>query len=366
MKKIFITAGDPSGDLHGANLAKRLTELSGKIAVYSAAGKNLAKHSTQIIDLTQIAVTGIFEVLSYLPKIIRYFNIIISKIEKIKPDVVILIDFPDFNLRLAKKIKKKGFKVFYYISPQIWAWRRNRINIIKRFVDKMLVIFPFEESFYRHNGIDALYVGHPLLEIKEFTEQKKHAEGTGQKTVALLPGSRPKEIKKHLPLLLKTTRLLRKEKINFILVKHPGITAELFKEAYTCNIAVIDNIENPAIAYVDAAISSSGTATLELALKKIPAVVIYKTGFLSWMILKNIVKTDYISIVNILAKDRIFPELIQYKATPENIAGQLMPFLTDGNLYSKTRHQLDRIRGILENKPAADTAARVILKDIEN
>ena len=190
MKNIIIVAGDTSGDIYGGLLAKNLKEKYPNVNIYSFAGPELAKHSQQIINLLQYSVCGLVEVVSSLKKILATFKETLLKINEIKPDLIILIDFPDFNLRLAKIINKQ-YPVFYYVSPQVWAWRKERIKLIKKFVEKMIVIFKFEQDFYKKEGVDALYFGHPLLEII------KPVNLEPKKIISILPGSRKNEIKKH-------------------------------------------------------------------------------------------------------------------------------------------------------------------------
>jgi len=366
MKKIFIVAGDPSGDIHGGNLAKHIQETSPETRIYSAGGIHLKKYSRQITDLTEIAVTGIFEVAGYLKKILDKFNLTVRKIQGIKPDIVILIDFPDFNLRLAKKLKAKGFRIFYYISPQVWAWRKNRIKLIKKYIDKVLVIFPFEEVFYKKHGVKAVYVGNPSSESipEKLLKQNSYTDDNEKKRIIFLPGSRTKEVTRHLPLMIETKKLLQPLGLSFAVIKYPRLPGRLFEKAEEEGIEIIEENRYQAIAESLIAVSSSGTATLELALLNIPTVVIYKTALLSWLILKSIVKIDFISIVNILAKEEVFPELIQYKASPANIAGHCRNFLNNPEYYNLTKKKISRIKDVLSSKPASKTAAREILKEI--
>ena len=359
-QKIVIVAGDPSGDLHGAHLAQKIKELDPSVELFSAAGENLSKESQTIVNLTGVAVTGIFEVLTYFPKILKSFNLLVKRIDELRPDAVVLIDFPDFNLRLAKKLKAKGFRVIYYISPQLWAWRKNRIKLVKKYVDRMLVIFPFEESFYLEHGVKARYVGHPLLGAPEIKNAQNAPQKEGNR-IAFLPGSRAKEVKMHLPLLIEARRLLEDRDLAFTVLKHPELPDDLFEEARACGIAVSED-KNEVLSTSYLAISSSGTATLELALLHIPTVVIYKMGFLSWLILKNIVSIDFISMANIIAQEKVFPELIQYQATPRAIAAYCRKFIDDKAFYAGTRERLGKVRKNLGDAPASLNAARAILK----
>jgi len=364
--KIFIVAGDPSGDLHGWNLAKEIKRIQPQAQIFSAGGDNLARESVQVLNLVDIAVTGIFEIITYMNKILKMFGFLKEKIIKVKPDIIVLIDFPDFNLRLARALKPKGFRIFYYISPQIWAWRRKRINIIKKYVDKMMVIFPFEEEFYKQRGVSALYVGHPLTEVITAQTLKREPERGEQKIIALLPGSREKEVRKHLPLMFKAKDLLKEYNLKFTIIKHPQLSFSLFSDAEKERVPIeaLDAYRTLSKAYL--AIASSGTATLELALLEIPSVAIYKMGASTFLVLKNMVKVDYISMANIIAKERVFPEFIQYQATPENIASACKEFLENKELYRRTKEKLKKIRNILGQTSASANAAREIVNALQN
>ncbi|MBN2120441.1 MAG: lipid-A-disaccharide synthase [Candidatus Omnitrophica bacterium] len=362
--KIVIVAGDPSGDLHGLDLARKIKELNPDIELYCAGGENLARQCRQIVNLTEIAVTGIFEVVSYFRKILRIFNLLVKRIKELRPQAVVLIDFPDFNLRLAKKLKNKDLKIFYYISPQVWAWRKNRIKTIKKYLDKMLVIFPFEEDFYKVKGIKARYVGHPLVELIN-NEKEKNRNSKPEKIIAFLPGSREKEVRAHLGLMLKAKDLLKKEGFKFVIIKHPELKPYLFSQAREENIEVTeDKFKTLSKAYM--AVSSSGTATLELALLNIPTIVIYKIGFLSWLLLKNMVKVNFISMPNIIAGEKVFPELIQYQASSENIASYCKVFIENTNLFNSTKEKLKKVKEALGSQPASLNAARQILNELKS
>jgi lipid-A-disaccharide synthase len=367
MNRIFIIAGDLSGDFHGSRLAQEIKNISPQTEIYSAAGKYLASESHQILDLTQIAVTGIIEVLEYLPKIFRHLKKIRNKAEELKPDLIILIDFPDFNLRLAEKLKSKDFNIFYYISPQIWAWRKKRINSIRKNIDKMLVIFPFEKEFYSSQNVNSIYVGHPLIEnMNIHLKEKKESPVTKVKKIAFLPGSRKNEVKKHLPVMIKTKRRLQGKGLEFIIIKHPHLDRKMFSQAEKEGIVICENDKYNCLAKTDIAVSSSGTATLELALMNIPTIVIYKTSFISWLILKALVKTEFISIVNILTKEKVFPELLQDKATPENISSICSNFITNPDFFKKTKQKLKTLKDILGKESAPKKAAQEVVNWLKN
>jgi len=312
MKKIVIVAGDSSGDLYGAKLAEKLKNKFSSIEIFSFAGPHLAKHSTQPIDLIKHSVSGIVEVFSNLKEIINTFNETFNKINEINPDLVILIDFPDFNLRLAKKINRK-FPIFYYVSPQVWAWRKNRVKLIKRYIEKMVVIFKFEEEFYKKENMDVLYFGHPLLEII------KDEKAETKNIISLLPGSRENEVKKHLPIMLKAKEITEKELKNyqFRIIRPKNLDESLYKEL-SGDIEIIPH-SYKAIKESKFIVAASGTATVEISILEVPYIIIYKTNPLTWQILKRMVNIKFAGMANILSGKQMIDELLQDEATEQKI-----------------------------------------------
>ena len=353
MKKIVIVAGDKSADLYGSLLCKRLKENFNDLEVFSFGGPNLAQHSEQKIDLLSHSVSGIFEVLSHLKDILNVFGQTLKQIDEIKPDLVILMDFPDFNLRLAKKINKK-FPVFYYISPQVWAWRKNRVELIKKYVDKMIVIFKFEEAFYREKGMDVHYFGHPLLEVigKKDIETKK--------IISLLPGSRKNEISKNLPVMLEAKNIIERQNpgYSFRIIKPEHIEKDFYSK-FTKNTQITPHSYS-AIAESEFVIAASGTATVEVAILEVPYLIIYKVNPLTFFLLKRMVDTEFIGMVNILASRKIIEELIQAKASPENIAQITLQYLKDKEKYKKTKEDLRQIKDILAPVGATESLSSFI------
>lgn len=353
MKKIVIVAGDKSGDLYGGLLSKKLKEKFPSINIYSFGGESLAQHSHQIIDLLSHSVSGIFEVLSSLKRFVDIFRLAYQEINKIKPDLIILIDFPDFNLRLARKINKK-YSLFYYISPQVWAWRKKRVEIIKKYIEKMVVIFKFEEDFYKKEGIDVLYFGHPLLEIiKEDNVEIK-------KVVSFLPGSRKNEIKRHLPIMAEVKDILKKDLKDYLfrIIKAPNIEKD-FYERVSPKI-LLENHSYRAIQESEFIITSSGTATVEIAILGVPYLIIYKVNPLSWQILKRMVNTKYVGMVNILSSRNIIEELLQEEANPKRIADATLHYLRDKKAYEEIKNSLKEIKNTLSPFGATDKFADFI------
>ena len=294
MKKIVIIAGDHSGDIYGGMLAQKLKELYPTVEIYSFGGKHLAQHSTQIIDLITHAVMGLAEVLSALPKLIALLQRTAAEIKHISPDLVIPIDSPDFNLRVLKQLNKK-YPVFYYVSPLVWAWRKGRIKQIKKYVDKMTVLFRFETEFYKKEGVDTLYFGHPLLDVI------KPEETIPQEAIAFLPGSRRSELKRHLPLVKEAAQLIKKRLPRYALyVVRPHNIAESFYRQYIDDIAIVER-SIPELQKAKFILCCSGTATMELAILNIPHLLFYRANALTWYIARLLVKLDFVGIVNIVA-----------------------------------------------------------------
>jgi lipid-A-disaccharide synthase len=353
MKKVVIVAGDQSGDLYGGLLAKKLKGKYNSLSLYSFGGDNLAQNSTQKTNLLQHSVSGIFEVATSFKKILNTFNYTYNQINKIKPDLIILIDFPDFNLRLAKKLNNK-FPIFYYVSPQLWAWREKRIKTIKQYVEKMVVIFKFEQEFYQKHNMPALYFGHPLLEIIPPLEVEP------KKIISFLPGSRKNEIKKHLPIIKDIVKIIKPQLPNF---SFQVIRAENIEKDFYYNLWPEINLREHsyrALAESKFILSSSGTATLEIAILETPYAIIYKLNCLSWYILKKLVNIDYVGIVNILSDTHMIPEFIQKKANPVLISSHILSTLRNEPAYKEVKQNLKTIKQKLTPYHASENFANYI------
>lgn len=353
VKKIVIVAGDKSGDLYGGLLSKRLKEKFSSLEIYSFGGQALSKYSHQIINLLDPSVCGLLEVLTSLRRLLNIFNKTVQAIKQLKPDLIILIDFPDFNLKLAKTLNK-AYPLFYYVSPQVWAWRKKRVKLIKKYVDKMVVIFKFEKDFYQKEGIDSLYFGHPLLEI---IEEKKVEQ---KKIISFLPGSRKNEVKKHLPIMQKAKELIEKElkDYEFRIIRPENLEKDLYKK-FTPRMDIVDH-SYTTIKESKFIISSSGTATLEIAILEIPYIIIYKVNPISWQILKRIVNTPFIGMVNILASRKIVDELLQNQATPQKIAALTLEYLKDEGKYFHLKEELKEVKKMLAPLGATEKFADFI------
>ncbi len=372
-KKILIVAGEASGDLQASHLIRSLRSINDNIEFFGVGGKLMKDAGCEIIfDIVEIAVVGFIEVLKHL----RAFKKILSDILKLcdtrKPDLAILVDYPGFNLRLAKQLKDRNIPVIYYISPQIWAWGKDRVHEIRICVDRMIVIFGFEEELYKEAGVKVSFVGHPFLDIvrsglkKEEILKNLHLNHHSKK-IALLPGSREKEIRAHLPVMLRACEKIKQEipDAEFILSRRHELGHDIYNNIINrSNIKphAMDNKPYEIMEVADLVILSSGSATLETAIMERPMVIIYKISLLTWLIAKNLINIPNIGLVNIVAGKKIAPELIQFDATPENISNEALKILGDRALSDKIRKELHLVKEKLGEKGATERASHIIQK----
>lgn len=372
-KHIMIIAGEASGDLHAAHLIEAIKRLDSSISFSGLGGSRMKAVGVEIYyDLTKLALIGFVEVLKHYSEIKKAFNLILKKIDETQIDTVILVDYPGFNLRLAKELKKRHKKVIYYISPQVWAWKRNRVYLIQKYVDKMLVFFEFEKNFYAQFGIHVDCVGNPLIDEIQITQPKeKFLQAIGLQdfrlTIGLLPGSRAKEIETHLPLMLESAQILNKEypMMQFLVIKASTISNELInhylKDYPTLPIKIVEDQTYNGINACDLCIVTSGTATLETAILQKPMVVIYKTSFLTWALAKIFIKIPDIGLVNVVAGKRIVPECVQFQATSSLIARELKDMFTNEPRLADIKSELRKVKSLLGSGGASERAAKEIL-----
>jgi len=330
--KYYIIAGEASGDLHGSNLVKEISKLD-EASIFKGVGGDLmkAQNVQTLFGLNRLAFMGFYEVIKNLRTIRRNFKQIKQAILEFKPDVVILIDYPGFNLRMSKWCKQQGFKVVYYISPTIWAWNEKRVETVKQYVDIMLCILPFEKAFYeKHNYLNAHFIGHPLLDVyRHFGQSEKSVKDIHHSSfIALLPGSRKQEIRKILPVMIDAANNFPNEQ--FVIT---GISRlkELYPTELPANISIVFDETYNVLQNAKAAIVCSGTATLETALFNVPQVVVYKTSVLNYQIGKRLAKVDFISLPNLIANEKIVEELIQNDCNTETITRALNKLLNSAN-----------------------------------
>jgi lipid-A-disaccharide synthase len=359
--KYYIIAGEASGDLHGSNLIKELKQLDASATFRCWGGDKMQQTGGELVKhYRELAFMGFTEVLMNLRTIFRNLAFCKEDILKHKPDALILIDYPGFNLRIAKWAKQRGLKVIYYISPQVWAWKANRVKMMKECIDKMLVILPFEKDYFKNKwNWEVEYVGHPLVEVVE----KSRESGIGNQRfsdkpiIALLPGSRKQEILKKLPIMLKVSKSF--PSYQFIVAKAPGVEETFYDDllkSYS-NVSYVADKTYDLLLQSKAALVTSGTATLETALFGVPEVVCYKGSFLSFQIGKRLVKIKYISLVNLIMDKQVVKELIQDKLTVNNLQEELKQLLTDEKRINQTKSDYAALKNLLSQGGDASAKA---------
>ena len=369
-KKVMILAGEVSGDLHAASLIQELKTLQRETFFFGMGGPRMAEAGVVLDqDITQIAVVGFAEVLKKLPTFWKLFQTLLQKAKTERPDVVILVDNPGFNLRFAKAVRPFTQKIIYYISPQIWAWNSRRIYLIKRLVDKMIVIFPFEEKLYREAGVNVTFVGHPLLDrIKPTQHRTTLLKGVpnDRRLIGILPGSREKEVERHLPILIEASEILSQkiQNLHFLIFKSPALPASLYLPSMKGRVprTLID--KDPEYEYrnlIEFALVASGTATLETAILEKPMVIVYKTSFLTYLLARNLIRIPYIGMVNVVAGKKIVPECLQFEAIPQKIAQETENYLRDPGKMAGIQEELRRVKQSLGSPGASSRAAQEIL-----
>ncbi len=358
MKKIMIVAGEASGDNYGAGLIRSLRKKEPNIEILAQGGEEMRAAGAEILnDISGLSVVGITEVLSHIHRLRKAFKSLVSAMERQRPDLLILIDFPDFNLRLASKAKKIGIKVLYYISPQVWAWRRRRVKEIARLVDKMLVAFPFEVDIYKKEKVDCEFVGHPIVddierqssEFGDFVELSRDVRSSelreaGNKVISMFPGSRKREVVTLLPVMLDSFRILtyRFSELKGIIPVAHSVDYRLLEDMVKQSGLQIILTSNPseALSVSDAAIVASGTATLQAAYFGVPMVIVYKVSPVTYAVARLLVKIKNIGIVNILAGGEVVPELMQGNVKAEKISEIINRYLTDKELSTSIKDTL--------------------------
>ena len=380
MKNIFILAGERSADIHTSEFLKQIQKRDSKIKFWGIGGpkmQNLGFES--IFPFERFSVIGFAEILKHLAFFYQVINKIKKEFIKRKPNLVMLVDYPGLNLRIAKIAKNLKIPVLYYISPQVWAWKKKRIYKIKRYTDKIAVIFPFEKELYEQIGANVEFVGHPISEEitfqltkKEFAQKYKLDES--KKWLAFIPGSRDVEIKRILPEMVKTIQKLKKRENNnyeFLISLADTVSKKHFYqiiEPIKNYISIIDEIYE-LMKYSDLVISKSGTSTLETGYIGTPMIVVYKTSFLSYLIAKHFVNIDMIALPNIVAGKKIVPELIQKEVNPTNIINNIDLILNDKKNYKKIKKELSILHEKFGNKKASRNVARIafsIINETEN
>jgi lipid-A-disaccharide synthase len=342
--RILISAGEASGEMYGALLIEALQRLTGgspaptlnRLEFFGVGGDRMrAAGCDTVVDARDLAVVGISEILGHLPKIWSLFHKLIAEADTRKPDLAIVIDSPAFNWRVARQMRKRGIPVVYYVCPQFWAWRQGRVRLLRKYVDKALVIFPFEEKFYRDRGVDATFVGHPLAEsprpeIDRASYALQHNLNANKPWITVMPGSRVKEVRMNLPVILEAAAKLAPE-YQCLLPVAPTLDRS-FLQSLTANSAFIHLVPEalPALSLSRAGIVASGTATVEAAMMGTPFVMVYRVSPLTYALGRSRVKVPYFAMVNLIAEREIVPELIQQDFTAEKVLAKLRQIIDDG------------------------------------
>jgi lipid-A-disaccharide synthase len=377
--KIFLSAGEASGEHYGTLLIGALRQLDAACEFFGLGGQRMASLGFRpIVRAEDVAVMGITEVVRHMPRIYREYRRLRASIAREKPDAAILIDFPDVNLSLAKHLNRQGVPVIYFVSPQLWAWKKHRIRSVQRYVDRMLVIFPFEERFYHDNGVEAEFVGHPLAELGAPTitrEEFGRRAGVdpAKPWVGLLPGSRSKEIRLNLPEMVRAAVLLSID-AEFLLPLAPTLTAPQ-REAIRALLAELMAAHQPpprvtfvedaraVLRHARASVVASGTATVEAALLGNPFIVVYRISPLSYAVARRVVDVPHVAMVNLIAGKRIVPELIQGDFTAENVVSHLGPLLENESARSQMQAGLRKVADLLRcDDSAIGRVAQVTLQ----
>jgi lipid-A-disaccharide synthase len=389
--KLAIIAGEASGDLHAAEVLRELKRIDPSIETFGIGGDLLAREGMRLVHhAREMGIVGYFNVLRHLRMFRRIFDETVADIAREKPDAVLLVDYPGFNLRMARRCKELGIRVIYYISPQLWAWKKGRVKQVAKYVDRMIVIFPFEETFYREHGIAAAYVGHPLIE--EIGHIVRQGVGSGEwgmgasgidtanmsaptphtphptphTRIALLPGSRNAEVRSLLPAMVDAVEILARERsIDAYVVQAPTIRRELLDEYVTGrNVRIVEHDNGEAVAAADVALSSSGTATLECAVLGTPVIVMYRLSFANYWLGRMVVTIPHFALINIVAGKKIVPELIQGDVNGRTIADETRRLLEPAN-YARVVEELAAVRSKLGDAGAARRAAESIMEAVK-
>lgn len=369
MPRLLISCGEPSGDLYAAELVRHLWPLVPELQVAGLGGDRLAEQGARLLaHVRDLAVVGIVEVLSHLGRLRRTFGGVLEEVDRLRPDAAVLVDYPDFNLRLARQLHRRGIPVVYYVSPQVWAWRKGRVRAIRETVRRMLVIFPFEEELYREAGVPVTFVGHPLVDlIQPPADRAGVLRDAGldpeRPVIALLPGSRRKEIGLNLPPLAGAVDALRvaRPDLQFLLAVAPSIDPGTVRAGLEGRpVELVAGRAHAVLGACQVALVASGTATVEAALLDAPMVVVYRLSNLTYHLGRRLVKVPHFAMVNLIAGRRVVPELIQHEFTPERVAEEALALLDPQGPVRLLRSGLAEVRSRLGGPGASARAAAAV------
>jgi lipid-A-disaccharide synthase len=376
--KVLISAGEASGDLYAAGLVEALRRRNPELEFFGCAGPRMRRVGVRdVVDASSLSVVGLVEVITHIPRIYGEYRKLLRAAKEERPEVAILTDSPDFHLRLARRLKELKIPVIYMVAPQVWAWRKGRLPLMQRTIDRLLCIFPFEPEFFAKYGIEATYIGHPLTRLiqpsasREELRQRFNVPESAQ-LVALLPGSRPGEISRHLPVLIQTVQKMidsgGQSALRFILALPAGTGAigSNFKEPVSgLSIQVLEGQTWDVLACADLALAASGTVTIEATLLGTPMITFYRVNKMSWWMGRHLVKVPFFSMVNIVAGKRVVPELIQYNFTAERLTEEALSLLGDDAARNTMRSELRAVaRKLSAAQDPLEVAAGIVEKQL--
>jgi len=367
----MMSCGEPSGDLYAGALAVEIRRRMPEAAIFGLGGQRMMAGGAELLaDYRGLSVTGLVEAVRVIPRSLAVMRRLVDAARSEKPQALVVIDFPDFNFRLAAAVRHLGIPVVYYISPQIWAWRRKRMNVMKRVADRVLVIFPFEQQIYKDAGVPVEFVGHPLVDLARAQEPKDQFRreigiDANRPLVALLPGSRPNEVDRLLPAMRDAAQQIaaRLPGVQFVIARAPSLDDRLFRKLAWDAVGPIEVLArtDDVLAISDVAVTASGTATVQTAIHGVPMVVVYRLSPMTYRLGRRFVHVDTFAMVNLIAGRRVVPELIQDDCTPDAIAREAMSFLTDSVRAGETRIALGDVRRKLGSPGASGRAAEAVL-----
>lgn len=371
LPRLLISCGEPSGDLYGGELLRHLRPRLPGVEAFGLGGDHLlAEQATLHGHVRDLAVVGIVEVLRHLGKLRRVFRGVLAEVDRRPPDLAVLVDYPSFNLRLARELKRRGVPVVYYVSPQIWAWKGWRIREIRRNVAHMLVLFPFEQAIYERAGVPVTFVGHPLVDlVRPAPDRAAFLRGAGldpsRPVIAVLPGSRPTEVRHNLPALAGGLRLMaaRRPDLQFLVAVAPSLDPGLLRALLgPTRAALVAGQTHAALGAATLALVASGTATVEAALLGTPMVVVYRVSPLTYVLGRPMVRVPHVAMANLIAGHEVVRELIQGDFTRESVAREALALLEDAACLARVREELDKVRQRLGAPGASERAAQAVLK----
>jgi lipid-A-disaccharide synthase len=372
--RVMISCGEPSGDLYAGALAAEILRLDPSISICGFGGDRLAAAGARLVEnFSGLSVTGLLEVVRLLPRTYATYRRLVAEADAARPDVFVAIDFPDFNFALARALKKRGIPIVYYISPQLWAWRPGRMKTMRRLVERVLVIFPFEEAIYRDAGVPVQWVGHPLFDVSPPAPAREPflrrvGLDPARPVVALLPGSRTNELREILPTLAEAAALIRHRlpSVQFVVARAPHLRDALFEplnalSSAGATLVLLEGEADGVLSAADVALVASGTVTVQAALHECPMVVVYRLSPLTYRLGKPFVKVDTFAMANLVAGRRVVPELIQQAFTPEAVASEALRVLTDAGHAARVRRDLREVKSRLGDPGASRRAAQAVL-----